>query len=416
MSVMKIIVPVSIVPDIYYPVENHISHGGISVTDEYLDINPLDKQTLSSAMTLTDDVEVIHIGESPREKALRYIMGMGVKNLTHIKASSLDAYSTAYHLYTHIEKKEYDIIMCSNSSWDYASGQTPEYLSQLLGVPIIKDVSHIEKDSKGHIHITCSHSDFIEHHDDIHTPVILSCDKSIFPAESVKIPSMRDMMMSMRMPINTITSSANPQPHTTYSDYHPASPRPKVKMLSLDEMDVIIDIIGGNDFSSSRQREDSVTLFSGRVEASMSSSISPQPIPYPHTGRIETLPAHNDIKDASIIISGGMGCTADDWKMIDDIAADINAAVGCTRPVFHSGTRPYYQHIGQTGTRVAPQVYLALGISGALQHIGGMMHSGVVIAVNTDPHAAIFTYSDYGIVAPASTFLKVLKESLTHKT
>ena len=158
-----------------------------------------------------------------------------------------------------------------------------------------------------------------------------------------------------------------------------------------------------------------VSLFSGRVEAAVAYIGTPCAIPYPITGEKTTLPAHRDLKNSQVIISGGMGCTDDNWAMIDKIATNINAAVGCTRPVFHSGKRPYYQHIGQTGTRVKPRVYMALGISGALQHIGGMMKSGVVIAVNTDPAAAIFSYSDYGIVATVGEFLDELDKSLTHK-
>jgi electron transfer flavoprotein alpha subunit len=412
---MKIIVPISIVPDIYYPVENHTSATGVNVPDVYLDINPLDKQTLGCAMSLCDDVEVVHVGDTPRDKALRYTIAMGVNNVTHIHAQALDAYTTATHISCYVKDRDYDIIMCSNASWDYASGQTAEYLSELLGVPLIRDVSHIEKDSCGKIHITCSHSDCVERIKDITTPVILSCDKSIFPAESVKIPSMRDMMLSMRQAINNVTSTVNPKSHATYSNYAPAKSRPMVKMMTLDDIEKITDILLEEHSISIDERGGTVSLFSGRVEASVSITGNPCAVPYPITGEKTTLPAHRDLKDSPVIISGGMGCTDDDWVMIDKIASHINAAVGCTRPVFHSGKRPYYQHIGQTGTRVKPRVYIALGISGALQHIGGMMKSGVVIAVNTDPTAAIFSYSDYGIIASAGEFLAALEKSLTDK-
>ncbi len=410
---MKIIVPISIVPDIYYPVENHISATGVNVPDTYLDVNPLDKQTLAAAMSICDNVEVVHVGDTPRDKALRYIIAMGAGSITHICATAYDAYTTAHHIASYV--KDYDIIMCSNASWDYASGQTAEYLSELLGIHLIKDVSHIEKDSCGKIHITCSHSDCVERIKDITTPVILSCDKSIFPAESVKIPSMRDMMLSMRQPINTVTPTTTPQSRTTYSNYSPAKSRPKVKMMTLDDIDKIADILLEEPCISTDENDGVVSLFSGRVEASVAYMGTPCAIPYPITGEKTTLPAHRDLKNSQVIISGGMGCTDDNWAMIDKIATNINAAVGCTRPVFHSGKRPYYQHIGQTGTRVKPRVYMALGISGALQHIGGMMKSGVVIAVNTDPTAAIFSYSDYGIVATVGEFLDALDKSLTHK-
>lgn len=413
---MKIIVPISIVPDIYYPVENHISATGVNVPDAYLDVNPLDKQTLAAAMSICDNVEVVHVGDTSRDKALRYIIAMGAGTLTHICATAYDAYTTASHIASYVKESNYDIIMCSNASWDYASGQTPEYLSEILGLPLIKDVSHIEKDSDGKINITCSHSDSIEKIKDIATPVILSCDKSIFPAESVKIPSMRDMMLSMRQTINTVTPSMDLQARTTYSNYSTAKSRPKVQMMTLEDIDKIADILLEKPCISIDENDRVISLFSGRVEASVSHSGTPCAIPYPITGEKTTLPAHRDLKNSQVIISGGMGCTDENWVMIDKIATYINAAVGCTRPVFHSGKRPYYQHIGQTGTRVKPRVYMALGISGALQHIGGMMKSGVVIAVNTDPAAAIFSYSDYGIVATASEFLAALDKSLTHKT
>lgn len=114
------------------------------------------------------------------------------------------------------------------------------------------------------------------------------------------------------------------------------------------------------------------------------------------------------LTDAEVVVSGGRGMKSpDNWSPLEELAEVLGAGLACSRPVSDEGWRPHEEHTGQTGKIIAPNLYMAFGISGAIQHLAGVSSSKYIVAVNTDKDAPIFEAADYGIVGDA---LKVLPE------
>jgi electron transfer flavoprotein alpha subunit len=119
------------------------------------------------------------------------------------------------------------------------------------------------------------------------------------------------------------------------------------------------------------------------------------------------------IADAEIVVSAGRGLKGpENWNMIEDLAAVLNAATACSKPVSDLGWRPHAEHVGQTGKPVASNLYIAIGISGAIQHLAGINASKVKVVINTDPEAPFFKAADYGIVGDAFEVVPQLIEKL----
>lgn len=119
------------------------------------------------------------------------------------------------------------------------------------------------------------------------------------------------------------------------------------------------------------------------------------------------------IADAEVVVSGGRGLKGpENWGLVEELASVLGAATACSKPVSDLGWRPHSEHVGQTGKPVASNLYIAIGISGAIQHLAGINASKVKVVINTDPEAPFFKAADYGVVGDAFEVVPKLTEKL----
>ena len=127
----------------------------------------------------------------------------------------------------------------------------------------------------------------------------------------------------------------------------------------------------------------------------------------------ETASGKISISEAEIVVSGGRGLKGpENWGMIEELADVLGAATACSKPVSDIGWRPHSEHVGQTGITVTADLYIAIGISGAIQHLAGVNSSKVMVVINTDPEAPFFKAADYGIVGDAFEVVPQLIEEI----
>jgi len=119
------------------------------------------------------------------------------------------------------------------------------------------------------------------------------------------------------------------------------------------------------------------------------------------------------LPEAERVVSAGRGLKGpENWGMVEELAEALGAATACSRPVADIGWRPHHEHVGQTGVAIRPNLYIAIGISGAIQHLAGVNGSKVIVVVNTDPEAPFFKAADYGVVGDAFEIIPKLTEAV----
>jgi len=129
----------------------------------------------------------------------------------------------------------------------------------------------------------------------------------------------------------------------------------------------------------------------------------------------ETIRATDKISlpEAEIVVSAGRGMKGpENWGMIEDLAASLGAALACSKPVADAGWRPHSEHVGQTGVTISPNLYIAIGISGAIQHLAGVSSSKTIVVINKDPEAPFFKAADFGIVGDALEIVPKLTDAV----
>jgi electron transfer flavoprotein alpha subunit len=148
-------------------------------------------------------------------------------------------------------------------------------------------------------------------------------------------------------------------------------------------------------------------------------AVTPYSVEISHTDLAVTITSSEQatgevlLPEANIVVSGGRGMKGPEhWHMLEELAKALHAATGCSKPVSDMGWRPHHEHVGQTGIKVAPQLYIAVGISGAIQHLAGVNSSKYIVVINKDADAPFFKAADYGIVGDAFDVLPKLTEAI----
>ncbi len=119
------------------------------------------------------------------------------------------------------------------------------------------------------------------------------------------------------------------------------------------------------------------------------------------------------LSDAELVVSGGRGMKGpENWHILEDLAKELGAATACSRPVADSHWRPHFEHVGQTGGTIRPNLYIAVGISGAIQHLAGVNGSKTIVVINKDPEAPFFSAANYGVLGDAMEIVPRLTEAV----
>ncbi len=139
----------------------------------------------------------------------------------------------------------------------------------------------------------------------------------------------------------------------------------------------------------------------------------PIPAPSIKITKVDKIEGEIPLTEASLVVSGGRGLKGpENWSIVLELAKTLGAATACSRPVSDADWRPHHEHVGQTGIQIAPNLYIAIGISGAIQHLAGVNRSKTIVVINKDPEAPFFKAADYGVVGDAFEVVPALTAAI----
>lgn len=412
-------VAVHIASDVYSRVRVDAAQDAVCVDGEALSISPLDKQVLMKALSVSSQVRVVSVCPQTQERALRYAAAMGAPQIFRINDCPRDAYVAAAEVAAFLKDRPQPVVLCGESRLGLCQRRfSPLALATLRDCSGGRGVRFSPLRGRSAVARSLPAD---------------GCFQRNPSREGSRDPFVQQSHLPQRAgayPLHAGNDARHAQP---------GSPRPPgggflaqegVLRLPDDARASFGAFSPPEDFvqmavSSSRpcpirggsSSEGETPVFSGRILARVSTLEDPHPLSA-QTEQVDRqpMPLHVDVRTAPLVVSGGMGVDPSLWPLLEQLARDGGGATACTRPVYQAGRRPYFEHVGQTGAKVAPALYLAVGISGALQHIAGMIRSRKVLAINTDPQAEIFKYADYGVVGDAGRVLPGLVEELRRRS
>ncbi len=158
----------------------------------------------------------------------------------------------------------------------------------------------------------------------------------------------------------------------------------------------------------------SVGVEEGEGSAEMTEmNVSAGDVPQSNVTSVDRVKGKIPLPEAERVVSGGRGLKGpENWGMLEELAEVLDAGTACSKPVSDMGWRPHTEHVGQTGIAINPDLYIAVGISGAIQHLAGVSNSKVIVAINSDPEAPFFKAADYGIVGDAFNVIPKFTEAV----
>jgi electron transfer flavoprotein alpha subunit len=166
-------------------------------------------------------------------------------------------------------------------------------------------------------------------------------------------------------------------------------------------------------FSLNRNFDFSSSAVAADLKISGSSSIPPSTESKASVLSLKPITGSIPLPDAALVVGAGRGMKdPGNWTIVEDLAKALGAATACSKPVSDLNWRPHHEHVGQTGVKISPHLYIACGISGAIQHLAGVNGSRVIVVINTDPEAPFFKHADYGIVGDVNDILPRLTKKL----